>query len=672
MWESCDEARLPAGQDPDVVGLGTLIACAGSACIAVLCLVVQYLVFYFPEGHDEQQSHVANPVDVLLLNGFRRPFRKLGIKFGWLTTPRRKASWPAAFDEYVLAVGDVQLGMGFSVLAYGYVTLMEQGLSVYHWWLIMGLVWFSVVTNLATTSYLRVYFDRRDPGKRRLRIFLLVCLVAALSFSMVPIYPVKERLALEPDKEARRKLVTTTNVLCYMAGDGARIDSQKYQSTVALLGIAAAVSLVVMGILRLCESPGSVIFKWRDHYRGEMQKSFFGGEDNIITCIRCEQRHLLLVIRPILAFWLVLRVYADLLNSVLTEVFCAAAMLAWVTMRFVNILQLGGGFETDIHRWGFGQVAALVFFATPLGSLAGRLCSCLDGFSPRNGLPPRPRLQDFKWISRLVNGTHPAELQSENGADERADEPSHQPESVGTDGMNGQDGRDNSGVVGMENDGQDLGNKLEDDSIKVDDVSSYKVLPSPRFVMALPLVGFANLLHLVILLVLPKVSGYSLTADVLWRTIFWYVVYQPLLIFAFFLAGMIVEERVTRESRMRVTFRVIAAVVAVLSTAAILDTLYGLGGIPMSYIGMGALGLILLIYLLYGCVARPGPLAKGKGRSKYRRGGGRDVEEGEPLLSDSRRKSPEIRIAVRKQKRWHGPSRRPQVTRGRKSYGTMD
>ncbi|KAI1771188.1 hypothetical protein F4818DRAFT_430383 [Hypoxylon cercidicola] len=675
MWESCDEARLPAGQDPDVVGLGTLIACAGSACIAVLCLVVQYLLFYLPEGQGEQQSCTGNPIDVLLLGGFRRPFEYLGIRFGWLATPRHKRRWPAAFDEYILALGDVQLAIGFSVLAYGYVTLVGQGLSVYYWWLIMGLVWFSVVTNLATTSYLRAYFDRRDPSKRRWRTFLLICLVAALSFSMVPIYPIKERLAHEPNEETRRRIVTTTNVLCYMAGDGARIDSQQYRSAIALLGIAVGVTFIVMGILRLCERPSSIIFKWRDHYRGEMEQSFFGDGD-IITCIRCEQRHLLLVIRPILAFWLVLRVYADLLNSVLTEVFCAAATLTWVTVRFIDILRLGGSFEADSQRWSFGQVAALVFFAAPFGSLVGRLCRCFGGFRLRSQLPELPRLRNFGWFPNFAKKTQPVELQSENGTDERTDPPSHQSEPVSPEGTTELVRKDNSSVVETGNDIQDgrsSSENVEDESTKMYDVGSYKVLLSPRFVIALPLVGFANLLHLVLLLVLPKVSEYMLTADVLWRTIFWYIVYQPLLLFAFFLAGMIVEERVTRERRMRIIYRVIGAITALLSTAAILDTLYGLGGIPMSYIGMGTLGLILLVYLLYGCVARPGPRAKGKGRSRYPRGSGsRDVEEGEPLLSETRRKPPEIRIPVRKQKRWHGPSRRPQVTRGRKSYGTMD
>ncbi|KAI1763546.1 hypothetical protein GGR53DRAFT_362144 [Hypoxylon sp. FL1150] len=677
MWESCDdEARLPAGQDPDVVGLGTLIACAGSACIAVLCLVFQYLVFYIPDGRDDQQSCTANPIDVLLLGGVRRPFEYVGIKFGRLATPQHKRRWPAAFDEYVLALGDVQLAMGFAVLVYGYITLLEQGLSVYYWWLIMGLVWFSVVTNLATTSYLRTYFDRRDPGKLRWRTFLLVCLVAALSFSMVPIYPIKERLAHEPDEEIRRRIVTTTNVFCYMAVDGTRIDSQQYRSAVALLGIAVGVALIVMGVLRFCERPSSAIFKWRDRYRGEMQQSFFGDGDNIITCIRCEQRHLLLVVRPILAFWLVLRVYVDYLNSVVTQVFCAAATLAWITIRFIDILRLGGSFDTIIHRWSFGQVAALVFFAAPFGSLVSRLWTCLGGLHLRSQIPERPRLPGFGWFLSFAQTPPLAELQLKNGTAEHTDDLSHKSESVHTERSADQSGKDGTGAMETRINVQDERTssvKVKDESKKMYDTGVYKVLLSPRLVIALPLVGFANLLHLVLLLVLPKVSGYPLTADILWRTIFWYLVHQPLLLFAFFLAGMIVEERVRRERRVRIAYRVIAAITAILSTAAILDTLFGLGGIPMSYIGLGTLGLVVLVYLLYGLVARPGPLAKGKGRSPYTRRGARDVEEGEPLLAESRRKtSPGIRIPVRKLKRWHGPSRRPQVTRGRKSYGTID
>ncbi|KAI0150068.1 hypothetical protein F4776DRAFT_190651 [Hypoxylon sp. NC0597] len=669
MWERCDEARPPAGQDPDVVGLGTLIACAGSASIAVLCLVVQYLFFYLPQGEDEQSS--ANPIDVLLITWLRKPLRCLGSRSSSSATSRKEEQrWPAAFNQYALALGDVQLAMGFAVLAYGYASLAENGMSMYHWWLVVGLVWFSVVTNLATASYLRSYFVGRDPGERWLRITLLVFLVALLSFSMVPIYQIKERLANEHDKDEQRRILLTANALCYVPGHGARIDTPLFRSAITLIGTAVGVGLAVLGILRFYERPGSAIFKWRDHYRGEMQQSFLGDGDNIITCIRCEQRHLLLIIRPLLSFWLVLRVYADLFNSVLTEVICTAVTFTWVVVRFVDILRLGGGFEVDIHDWNFGQIVALAFFAAPFGSLASCLCSIIGELRFGNGPFRRPKLPKFKWLTSFSKRN-----QSEQTPEEDTDRRSNHPESVCIGGTGALDAKNGSGVVEVSQEGHAERDSLvnnEDPTRTMDNVDTYKVFPSPRFVIALPLAGFSNLLYLVLLLALPKIPGYPSTPDVLWRTIFWYVVYQPLLLFAFFLAGMIVEERVTREGRMRAAYRVIAVVTAVLSTGAILDTLYGLGGIPMSYIGMGTLGLVLLVYLLYGCVARPGPLAKGKGRSRYPRS--EDVEEGRPLLAETRRKIlPEVRLfPVRKQKRWHGPSRRPQITRGRRSYGTID
>lgn len=644
-------------------------------------MLIQYLFFYFPRTQDEQQSRVANPIDILLLGGLRKPFEFLGFKFGSLRPQRERRWWPAAFDQYVAAVGDVQLAMGFAVLAYGYVSMFEQGLSVYHWWLIVGLVWFSVVANLATTSYLRHYYVNRDPGERWWRGFLLFCLIAMVTVSMVPIYQMKERLADEHDEDIQRKLLTTTNVLCYIPGRGANLDTPQFRSHIALIGIAVVIGLLIIGILKLFERPGSMIFRWRDHYRGEMQQSFFGDGDSIITCIRCEQRHMLLVVRPILAFWLVLRIYADLLNSVLTEVLCTMATLAWVVVRFIDILRLGGTIEADIYNWSFGQIAALAFFAAPLGSLAACFIGSLGRIRyrqifrlPRFPRIPRPRIWRPRWRfgkkkqpeqQAEIDPEQPPEVvaepsgsQSEPSPPERSGE-GHHPNITET----SDEGREERSNPESE----------EDDPNRIYDLGTYRVLLSPRFVIALPLAGFSNLLYLVLLLVLPKVSDYPLTADVLWRTLFWYVIYQPLLLFAFFLSGMIVEERIVREGRMLCAYRIIGAITAVLSTVAILDTLYGLGGIPMSYIGLGTLGLVLLVYLLYGLVARPGPLAKGKGPSRYPRGGaGGDVEEGQPLLAEPRRSFSDVRIfPVRKQKRWHGPSRRPRNGGRRGGYGTI-
>ncbi|KAH9997814.1 hypothetical protein F4779DRAFT_170139 [Xylariaceae sp. FL0662B] len=636
MWERCDDPQPPAGQDPDVVGTGTFIAFAGSACVAVLALVFQYLFLYFPQG--EVRSWV-NPIDVLLLGGLRRVLGCLGIKFSWLNTRRQELKWRAAFEKFIMAVGDVQLAMGFALLVYGYVSLPEA-LSVYHWWLIVGLAWFAAVTNLATTSYLRTYFAKK-PGERIWRIFLLVCFIVMLAYSMIPIVRIRELLANGHDDVQE---MLAMNVLCYMPGHGPRFDVRS-KSAVILLAIAAGVAAVLFAILWLCERPSSVIYKWRDHYRGEMQQSLLG---DMITCIRCEQRYLLLVVRPVLAFWIVLRMYADFINSVLSEVFCSMVMFAWVTMRFIDILRLGS-FETN--RWTFGQIVALALFAAPFVSLASYVfCALVLGLIRRLR---RIKMLNFKWLNLFRR----KQAEPSENIVKTVDKSTQ----TSNPGGKGKEATEHSRIRRKNDPKTD-----EDDFMRVYR-DTYKALPSPWFVIAVPLAGFSSLLHAVLLLVLPKVPGYPSTADVLWQTIFWYIVYQPLLIFAFILAGMIVEERVTRSSRMQCAYQGIAAITVILSTAAIFDTLYGLGGIPMSYIGIAALGLSLLIYLLYGFVAHPGPLAKGKGR-RYPRDG--DVEEGEPLLGP-RRILPEYRFPVPKRKRWHGPSRRPQHSK-KTSYGTMD
>ncbi|KAI0106702.1 hypothetical protein F4814DRAFT_68073 [Daldinia grandis] len=671
MREWCDEARLPAGQDPDVVGLGTLIACAGSACVAVVCLVIQYLFFYLRKSEDVQQSYATNPIDAVLLGGLRKPLKYLGIKFDRLETPQQEERrWPAAFDQYIKAVGDVQLAIGFAVLAYGYLSLAQHGLSMYQWWLIVGLVWYSVIANLATTSYLRGYFPKRDPGERWLRMILLICLIAMLSFSMVPIYQLKEKLVNEHNEETQRRILLATNVLCYIPGFGAKADTPQFRSAVTLIGIVVVLGIIIIGLLKLYERPSSIIFKWRDHYRGEMQQSFFGDGDSIITCIRCEQRHMLLIVRPVLAFWLVLRIYADFLNSVLAEILFTTAMFTWVTIRFVDILRLGGSFEAYVHHWDFGQIVALALFIAPLGSLASCLLGTLKRLKLSNPFSGRSTFRDIRWLPNFTKRPHPEEL-PDNDIERHSD----RPRSPHDERISELDGQEQPNIARPTQERRGHTSNLQTGGInpakRAHDAGKYKVLLSPRFVIALPLVGFSNLLYLVLLLVLPRVPEYPSTSEVLWRTIFWYSIYQPLLLFAFFLAGMIVEERVTREGRMQYAYRIIAVIAAVLSTAAIFDTLYGLGGIPMSYMGMGTLGLILLVYLLYGCVARPGPLAKGKGRSRFPRAG--DVEEGQPLLSETRRRLlPEVRIfPVRRPKLWHGPSRRPSA-RGRRSYGTIE
>ncbi len=501
--------------------------------------------------------------------------------------------------------------------------------------------WFSVATNLATASYLRTYFV--SSGERGWRTVLLFLLILALGVSMVPIVQVKEAFARHPDDVQK---VLSTNVLCYFPGYGPKLGPRPISAGM-LLAIVFGILVTASGLLKLYEMPGSIVFKWREHYRGEMQQSLLG---DMITCIRCEQRYMLLVVRPILALWLVLRIYADLLNAIVTEIFCIMAVFAWVLVRFIDIRNLG---PPELSRWTFGQIVALVLFVTPFASLG----ICL--WKIRLSIPSfnlRSRLRYFKWPGRSVKKA--SELPVESA--DQSDRP------VSTIAEASESGAKGLGITEDEeaherNPGNEQHGFLG--AYKV----AHDVFPSTWFVIALPLAALPSLLHLVLLSVLPNVLGRPTPTNLLWKTIFWFVVYQPLLLFMFLLSGMIVEERVSRKVRLISTYGTLAVLTVGLSAAAILDTLFGLGGIPMSYIGMGTLGLGLLLYILYGLVARPSPLAKGKGRRLLREG---DIEEGAPLLGP-RRNTSDIRIPVRKPKRWHGPSRRPSQVKKR-GYGTID
>lgn len=464
---------------------------------------------------------------------------------------------------------------------------------------------------------------------------------------MTPIIRVREVFARDPDDV---QSILSSDVLCYFPTKDWKIGTQSKSSSV-LLAIFLGILVVACAVLKLFELPGSVVFKWRDHYRGEMQQALLG---NMITCVRCEQRYVLLVVRPVLSLWLVLRIYAELLNSIVTHIFCIMAMFAWVVVRFIDIRNLG---TPELSRWTFGQIFVLALSVAPfvsLGSCLWKVRWHIPGF----GL--RERLRSFKWPKlRLRKRMElPVDSTDQAGNGNPVPTPAETTE------------QDFKGL-GI-SDGERVRERDDPRTDQTDLASAYKaahnIFPSLWFAIAIPLAAFPSLLHLVLLMVLPNVPGYPTPANVLWRTIFWFIVYQPLVLFLFLLSGMIVEERARRRRRLRSVYGTIAVVGFVLSTAAIFDTLYGLSGIPMSYIGMGALGLGFLLYLLYGLVAQPSPLAKGKGRRSLRDG---DVEEGAPLLGP-RRASSDVRIfPVRKAKRWHGPSRRPQQTKKR-SYGTID
>lgn len=191
-------------------------------------------------------------------------------------------------------------------------------------------------------------------------------------------------------------------------------------------------------------------------------------------------------------------------------------------------------------------------------------------------------------------------------------------------------------------------------------------LDTAWYAAALPIVAASCLAQLVLMLVLSKIRGTS-GIDVLFELLPWFVVFAPAQVFLYILAAMITEERGT--SGRRAAYWVLSAAFVVLSTAAALDTVYGLGGYPMSYLGMGALGLAAAALVLHGCVSRPGRPVKGKGVVDVDNTGAVVVDEESALLGPAGSRGIQPKIPVRRPKQLL-PSRGLSKQR-MKTYGTI-
>ncbi|KAK7943395.1 uncharacterized protein PG986_012508 [Apiospora aurea] len=263
MW-ACNKS-LPVIPAPDVVGLGVLIAFVGSSSLAVVGLFIQYLFFYSPKHEilatpEFQQQWTAtkrpNPIDAVFLWRFRYVLRQIGIKCTWVRTSQEKSGLEAALDQCILTMADTQLGMGIAMLIYGFV-LLSSGLSAYTWWNIVGLVWFSLITNLVAHSYLRTHYSAQ-PGKRRWRLCLVIALLLALMVSMVPTARMRTVTMAAPEHQSQ---LLTTRALCYFPKLGEGLDVSRGDRSSALAGAYVLALLCLVSIssllLRLYERPGS-------------------------------------------------------------------------------------------------------------------------------------------------------------------------------------------------------------------------------------------------------------------------------------------------------------------------------------------------------------------------------------------------------------------------------
>ncbi|KAJ5382364.1 hypothetical protein N7517_000275 [Penicillium concentricum] len=382
--------------DPDITGYGVVTNYVATAGIAVSLILMYFFVIYDPaldpfRNADEDPPNPLfrpNPVDTIFL----RTLRKIPKRFlGDLKIPYNKLE--RSFLRCILAMSDVQLITGLSILISGFVQL-RQGLPSYHWMAVIDLAWFSSITHLACLTLLHNYLYNHSL-ERMLRFMamagLAILLVVALSFTSTYWWASTTSpmgSAFYSDTET-----ATHAAICHLGVVGSIRDSEYITMVFSMLLIMFGFTSRVAKLYKVI----SVSFMgqakiWLSTWARRLLRVVF------TWCCLGSSRHGLkrtLLYRPLLAVFFSARLFIDLWSSMLLEVSflvvdliplmtdsrCSQVVwlfigFTWGTIRLMTLLfdtrdimssssMLRDSNDENSH-WGFGQVVAIVLLIAPL------------------------------------------------------------------------------------------------------------------------------------------------------------------------------------------------------------------------------------------------------------------------------------------------------------------
>lgn len=94
--------------------------------------------------------------------------------------------WREVIEIVTLNLSDQQLVTGLAILIAGYYEALTNGLSVYHWNIVVYLAWMSSAVHIASLTLLKDVFNKR-PKLRNIRVAGMMLLLGLLTAAMWPL-----------------------------------------------------------------------------------------------------------------------------------------------------------------------------------------------------------------------------------------------------------------------------------------------------------------------------------------------------------------------------------------------------------------------------------------------------------------------------------------------------
>ncbi|RSL69702.1 hypothetical protein CEP54_002165 [Fusarium duplospermum] len=388
----------------DIEGLGVLVGFLGTAWLMIAIILVYYLVFFDPEldpfASTSRQAHMEevktlykpNPIDKMLLSFIRRCSRKIIIRFGCFGSGSRPSSLPRlrrSMIRCILNFVDLQLIAGLGILVSGFLSLNE-GLSTYHWSMIVYLSWLSNVTHLSGLTALRGYFHTRQ-WERGWRLTLMFIFIVILLVALGPtaFFDWTDgpgwNLVAEP----------ASSVWCYFfpgqtlkAFREQEYGGPSFSETKGFQSMVVSMVLLVFNFfsrtLRLFSSVSGAIDRRVRKRMSQLAKwglCKLSQSRGPFSWALNQRQWDLMVVKPCLATFLVLRLYVDIFVSTPSEVYWLIISSFWATFHLHGLRSSAliyrkrysddVSFDEPSIKWTFGQTLPVLMLLGPAITAVG-------------------------------------------------------------------------------------------------------------------------------------------------------------------------------------------------------------------------------------------------------------------------------------------------------------
>ncbi|KAK3380562.1 hypothetical protein B0T24DRAFT_498530, partial [Lasiosphaeria ovina] len=382
----------------DVAGPGVLTGYLGTAWICVVLVLIHYFLifdpsqdpFELPAGGNSTRRWVANPIDALFKTMVETVFGSLSPTgqppaLQWM---RRNPKLQAAFDKVILAMCDVQIVTGLGILVSGCADL-GHGISAYHFLLVGLVAWFSNLTHIAGLTVLRRYLHRR-PFEKWIRLSLMIILSVMLLTAIGPTlffnWPAwrSQDDNQGEDQEQRQGSagLPGSYAICFFSPQ--RAIEWHYAVTDVSLEASSSFQSVLISMLLLVFSLGSRVIKLQSSLSNAVKKARGAVSNKYKAYLRrvygieppsMERKPR---VKPLwlkralfcsqMTNMLMLRIYADLLGSSLSDIYWLLVSAIWGTIKLFLAKQ---SVVIDEDSWAFGQILPAFLLVAPLLTTAG-------------------------------------------------------------------------------------------------------------------------------------------------------------------------------------------------------------------------------------------------------------------------------------------------------------